>query len=72
MIVRLNKYLSMCGVTSRRKADEFIKEGKVKISGIVVKEVGCSVDTEKDRFEIEGRVIKPESRVKVYGEKSRK
>jgi 23S rRNA pseudouridine2605 synthase len=29
MILRLNRYLSMCGVTSRRNADELVKEGKV-------------------------------------------
>jgi len=36
--MRLNKYLSMCGVCSRRKADEEIKNGKVIVNGKVIKE----------------------------------
>jgi len=37
-VVRLNKYLSMCGVCSRRKADEEIKKGKVIVNGEIIKE----------------------------------
>lgn len=64
MILRLNKYLSMCGVASRRKADELIKSGHVKINGDVEIELGRTVDTDRDRIEVEGRVIEPE--VKRY------
>jgi 23S rRNA pseudouridine2605 synthase len=62
MIVRLDKYLSICGVTSRRNADELLKKGRVMINGIVINELGCRVDTERDRVEIEGKVIKPEGK----------
>lgn len=62
MIIRLNRYLSMCGITSRRKADDFIKKGRVKINGFVVKELGYSVDTETDTIEISGRVVRPEKK----------
>ena len=62
MIVRLNRYLSMCGITSRRKADYFIKEGRIRINGFVVKEFGYRVDTEKDKIEISGRIIGPEKK----------
>jgi 23S rRNA pseudouridine2605 synthase len=60
MIVRLNKYLSMCGVASRRKADELIESGGVKVNGAVVKELGRTIDTDKDRVEVMGNVLEPE------------
>lgn len=40
---RLQKYLARCGVASRRKAEELIKEGKVKVNGVVVQEMGVKV-----------------------------
>ncbi|MEI7474424.1 MAG: pseudouridine synthase [bacterium] len=55
--LRLNKYISLCGVASRRGADELIKEGKVKINGKVVTEPGVSV-TKKDVVTVEGKQIK--------------
>ncbi|HET7289685.1 MAG TPA: pseudouridine synthase [Thermodesulfobacteriota bacterium] len=60
MIVRLNKYISMCGVASRRKADELIETGGVKVNGRVVKELGRTIDTETDRIEVLGNVLEPE------------
>lgn len=58
VLVRLNRFISMCGVASRRKADKLIKEGKVKVNGITIKEMGYRVDPQKDVVEVEGRVIK--------------
>ena len=59
VLVRLNKYISMCGVTSRRKADQLILDGKVKVNGLVVKELGWKVDPKKDVVEVNNKVIKP-------------
>lgn len=59
LLVRLNKYLSMCGVTSRRKADQLIKEGRVKVNGLVVRELGYKIDPHKDTVEVDGKVLKP-------------
>jgi pseudouridine synthase len=61
----------MCGVASRRKADEFIEMGKVKVNGRVVKELGYSIDTEKDKIEVGARVIKPETKRYVVLNKPR-
>ena len=41
---RLNKFIASSGYTSRRKADELITNGKVKINGKVVRELGIKVD----------------------------
>jgi len=47
--VRLNKYLSMAGIASRRKADEMIQEGKVSVNGVVVKSLGVKIDPSRDK-----------------------
>ena len=49
----------MCGVASRRKADELIMQGRVKVNGLVVKEFGWRVDPEKDVVEVDGKEVKP-------------
>ena len=55
--VRLNRYLSMCGVASRRKADEFILQGRVRVNRSVVADLGTKIDTARDRVEVDGRPI---------------
>ncbi len=46
--MRLNKFLSLAGIDSRRKADEIIKEGKVTVNGNPVSKPGTVVDPHKD------------------------
>jgi len=58
--IRLNKYISMCGVTSRRNADELIKNGAVSINGMTERNLGCTIDPENDVVQVRGIVIKPE------------
>ena len=53
--MRLNKFLSMCGVASRRKADEIIANGKVFVNGKVAIELGTVVDEKKDVVEYNGK-----------------
>jgi len=52
MKVRINRYISMCGYTSRRKADELIERGLVFVNDSPVKEPGLSVDTLNDRVRV--------------------
>lgn len=61
---RIQKYMARCGVASRRKAEELVLEGRVKINGQTINSV-VSIDPDVDRVEFDGRVIKPEER-KVY------
>jgi len=56
---RLHKFLARCGVCSRRKAEELILEGKVKVNKNVVKKLGVKIDPDKDIVEVEGRIIRP-------------
>lgn len=60
MKIRINKYLSMCGVSSRRNADELIKRGAISINGNVERNLGCTIDPSKDVVRARGVIVKPE------------
>ncbi|OPJ58472.1 pseudouridine synthase [Clostridium chromiireducens] len=62
---RLQKYMASCGVASRRKCEEIIAEGKVKVNGVLVNEPGIKIDPSKDIVEVDGEIIKKEEN-KVY------
>ena len=53
-LVRINKYLSICGITSRRGADALIGEGRVTINDQTLQERGVIVDTDKDVVKVDG------------------
>jgi len=59
---RLQKYLANCGVASRRKCEEFILQGKVKVNGEIVTELGTKINSEKDVIEFENKEIKESSK----------
>ena len=46
--IRLQKYIADCGITSRRKAEELIKQGKIKVNGKVSTEFGKKINPQKD------------------------
>ena len=46
--IRLQKYIADCGIASRRKAEELIKQGKIKINGQIVTELGTKINPQKD------------------------
>ncbi len=56
MEVRINKYLATVGVGARRKADEMIAAGKVRINGKTAK-LGAKIDPQKDKVEVSGKVV---------------
>ena len=55
--MRLQKAIADAGITSRRKAEELILQGFVKVNGRTVTELGTKVDPGKDTVEVEGRKI---------------
>lgn len=63
--MRLNKYIAQAGLASRRKADELIQNGNIKINGITVKEMGVEVK-EGDVVEVNGKVLEGSTQKPVY------
>ena len=57
--IRINRFIAMCGVCARRRADELIKGGEIKINNIVVTNLGYQV-LSKDFVSFKGGVISPE------------
>ncbi len=62
--MRINQYIAASGVCSRRKADEIIEEGRVRVNGSVLDVLGYHVQ-EGDVIEVDGVRIEPETK-KVY------
>lgn len=63
--MRINKYIASCGVASRRKAEELINVGRVKVNGKIINELSFQVDENNDRVEVDGKLIGLEERL-VY------
>lgn len=57
--MRLQKYMALCGVASRRRAETMIADGLVQVNGQTVREMGIIV-TDNDRVAVRGQVITPE------------
>jgi len=64
--MRINKYIASCGTASRRKAEEFIKDGLVKVNGKVETNLATIIDETKDIVTINDQVIKPTSDFVYY------
>lgn len=63
--IRLQKYLAEAGIASRRKGEELIQQGKVKVNNVIITELGTKINPEKDKIEYEGKTITREDK-KVY------
>ncbi len=59
--VRINKYLSMCGVTSRRGADALIGEQRIVINDVAITKLGTMIDPDTDVIMVDGVVVQPVS-----------
>ena len=55
--IRLQKYMANSGIASRRKCEEYILQGKVKVNGEVVTELGTKVIPSKDKIEFDGKKL---------------
>lgn len=55
--MRINKYIASSGVTSRRNADKLVTEGRVKVNGKIVTELGFDVNENNDTVSVDGKKI---------------
>lgn len=56
--IRLQKFLADAGIASRRKCEQYILEGKVKVNDEIVTELGTKVDIENDKVTFEDKLVK--------------
>jgi 23S rRNA pseudouridine2605 synthase len=59
--VRLQKFLAQAGVSSRRKAEDLIAAGAVRVNGVAITTLGTSVDAARDRVEVNGKRVVAET-----------
>lgn len=59
---RLQKIIAAAGITSRRKAEGLILQGRVRVNGRVVTELGSKADIERDHIRVDGRPLRPARR----------
>jgi 23S rRNA pseudouridine2605 synthase len=62
---RLQKILARAGVTSRRKAEQLMIEGRVTVNGETVTQLGSKADFERDHIKVDGKLLRP-PRSKIY------
>ena len=60
--MRLNRFLSECGITSRRKADNLIKAGRITVNGEVVRTLGSVVNEAADTVALDGKPVRKEKK----------
>ncbi len=70
-IERLQKVLARAGVASRRAAETLIVDGRVRVNGKVVRELGVKADPLKDKVEVDGKRVMAESAVYLVLHKPR-
>jgi 23S rRNA pseudouridine2605 synthase len=56
-LVRLQKVLSGAGVASRRKAEELIRQGRVRVDGVVVRDMGVKIDPDAAIVHVDGNRV---------------
>ena len=63
---RLQKYLAGAGIASRRKCEEYILQGKVKVNGEIVTTLGVKINPDKDKIEYNGKQILKKNNSHTY------
>ena len=63
---RLQKFLAQNGIASRRKCEEYILQGKVKVNGNVVTQLGTQIDPEKDEIKFLNELVKNTNAKHIY------
>ena len=63
---RLQKYLAEAGIASRRKSEEWIASGRVKVNGVVVTALGTKIDPQKDQVLFDDQPVVISGEKKIY------
>lgn len=64
MSMRLQRYLALCGVASRRASEDLIRKGKVTVNGAVAA-IGCEIEPETDDVRVNGKPVRREKPVYI-------
>ncbi len=64
--IRLQKFIADCGVTSRRKAEELIVQGRVAVNGAIETTLGSKVNPDEDVVSVDGELVDLATISKVY------
>ena len=64
-LTRLNKIIADAGITSRRGADDLIRDGRVSVDGMTIRELGTKIDPDKSQVMVDGETIRA-STTKTY------
>ncbi len=64
--VRLQKYIARCGITSRRKAEQLILDGRVSVNGIIITALGMKVRAGVDKVLVDGKKAVPEQMLEYF------
>jgi len=60
--IRLNRYLALCGLGSRRKCDELIAAGAIRVNGMVMVEMGIRIDPDRDVVDYYNQRVQPQQK----------
>ena len=63
--MRINKFISLSGLASRRAADSLVAEGRVQVNGETISDLGHQVDEDNDRVTVDGKLAKLPKKTKV-------
>ena len=64
--IRIQKFLSENGIASRRKAEELILQGRIKVNDVVITEFGTKINPEKDIVKFDNKIVERKTDKKVY------
>ena len=64
--IRVQKFLSEAGICSRRKAEELILQGKIKVNGKIINELGTKINPDKDIIEYNGKKVNKKIQKHIY------
>jgi len=63
---RLHKIIAHAGLTSRRQAEDWIREGRVTVNGTVIRKMGHQADSHRDKIKVDGRIIPQSQGISYY------